>query len=116
VLILPGIRLGTKKPPTKEFSAFSTPKPKKPSEIEKGTAEDMKSRNMIRVPADGQVTFGVARGATINMGDFESARIDYFIIRNVTDDEEIIREQKKEMTNLLDEFLIEEIDKISSNE
>lgn len=50
---------------------------------------------------EGQATVGLSVGATLNMGDFQSARIDVFIQRSVPDNEEAIKDGLDEISELL---------------
>ena len=52
-------------------------------------------------PPLGYATIGLALGATINVGDYQSARIDVLIQRNVKDDDEVIRDEYKNMSEML---------------
>lgn len=49
----------------------------------------------------GKATIGLSIGATLNMGDYQSARIDVFIQRNVDDTEEAIKDGLDEISVLL---------------
>lgn len=52
-------------------------------------------------PPLGYATIGLALGCTLNVGDYQSARIDVFIQRNVKDDDEIIRDEYQHMSEML---------------
>lgn len=43
-----------------------------------------------KTPPQGYVTVGLSKGVTINMGNYQTARVDCFIIRNVPDSDEHI--------------------------
>jgi hypothetical protein len=49
------------------------------------------------VPPDGYVTLGLSLGATLNVGDYQSARVDVFMLRNVRDDSAYIDASYTEM-------------------
>lgn len=59
---------------------------------------------------EGKAIVGLSKGVTLNMGDFQSARIDVFIQRTVTDDEQVLRDTLLE----IDEVLQDEIERQSS--
>lgn len=52
-------------------------------------------------PPLGYATIGLALGCTLNVGDYQSARIDVFIQRNVKDDDEVIRDEYQHMSEML---------------
>lgn len=52
-------------------------------------------------PPVGMVTIGMSLGATINVGDYQSARIDVFIQRNVIDNDDNIRFQYENLSDML---------------
>lgn len=57
-------------------------------EIQDGDMRTTRTSTMSTVPANtGYCTVGLQLGATINMGDYNSARIDAFITRNVPDND-----------------------------
>lgn len=51
----------------------------------------------------GKALIGLSLGVTMNMGDFESARVDVFIQRNVDDDDDSIKEGLAELSELIHE-------------
>ena len=53
----------------------------------------------------GKALIGTSLGVTLNMGDYESARVDVFIQRHVDDDDESIKEGLAEISELLHEEL-----------
>ena len=57
----------------------------------------------------GLAVVGIGKGITLNMGDYQSARIDVFIQRTVEDDNEVIQATILE----IDELLQEEIERQS---
>lgn len=60
-------------------------------EIQDGDMRTTRNTTMSTVPANtGFCTVGLQLGATINMGDYNSARIDAFITRNVPDNDKSI--------------------------
>lgn len=61
-------------------------------------------------PPQGYVTIGNAVGVTLNMGDYQSARIDVFIQRNVPDNNTSIKEGFEE----INELLMDEVQRQSS--
>jgi hypothetical protein len=52
-------------------------------------------------PPVGYATVGLNLGATLNMGDFQSARIDVFVQRNVVDTDEAIKDEFANLSELL---------------
>lgn len=52
-----------------------------------------------------KATIGLSLGCTLNMGDYQSARIDVFIQRNVDDTDEAIKDGLDEISNLLHDEL-----------
>ena len=50
---------------------------------------------------EGYATVGLSLGCTLNMGDYQSARIDVFIQRNVPDTEEHIKDGIEEISEML---------------
>lgn len=52
-------------------------------------------------PPVGYATVGMALGATINVGDYQSARIDVFIQRNVVDDDAVIQDAYNDISEVL---------------
>jgi hypothetical protein len=52
-------------------------------------------------PPEGYATVGLALGATLNVGDYQSARIDVFIQRNVKDEDEVIETEYIKMGETL---------------
>ncbi|MMZ46496.1 hypothetical protein D1872_81130 [compost metagenome] len=71
-------------------------------EIRDGDMLNAAKAEMMRVPSNtGFATVGLGFGATINMGDYESARIDAFIIRNVPDNPTSIKKAMNEIQTLL---------------
>lgn len=53
----------------------------------------------------GKALIGLSLGVTLNMGDFESARVDVFIQRNVDDDDESIQEGLADISELIHDEL-----------
>ena len=52
-------------------------------------------------PPLGYATIGLALGCTLNVGDYQSARVDVFIQRNVKDDDDVIRDEYKKISEML---------------
>lgn len=74
-----------------------------------------KTREMsIKVPIEGTVAIGMTKGVTINMGDYESARIDVMITRNVNDSDADIVAGIKDISTLLSDCLSDEISELTS--
>lgn len=68
-----------------------------------------------KAPPIGYVTIAMQKGVTINMGNYQSARLDVFIARNVPDDENL-NKCYDEIADLLDDRLITEVEKIEENQ
>jgi hypothetical protein len=60
----------------------------------------------------GQCRIGIAKGATINVGNFQSARNDVWMEKVTEDNEHDINSAVVEIAELLDEILQEESDKL----
>lgn len=98
-----------KKKPTKKLAITKGKKTEREIEIPIGNPEvqdgiNPKGKVSANVPL-GYVTIGTQIGATINMGDFQSARIDVFIQRNVEDNDESIQEGLDDISDKLHEEL-----------
>jgi hypothetical protein len=52
-------------------------------------------------PPEGFATIGLAKGVTLNMGEYQSARIDVFIQRNVKDDDAVILDEINKISEML---------------
>lgn len=65
-----------------------------------------KPSNSRTVPPDGHVTIGLSLGATLNVGDYQSARVDVFMIRNVPDTPEDIDQNYSEMGKRLTDEMV----------
>lgn len=61
-------------------------------------------------PHEGLAVVGSSLGVTLNMGDYQSARIDVFVQRTVKDDDEVILDTFQE----IQEMLQDEIERQSS--
>lgn len=59
---------------------------------------------------DGEVVIGISKGITVNLGDFESARIDAFAQVKTTEEE--FEDKFEELGNTLDKILEHEEDKL----
>lgn len=71
---------------------------------------------LMRTPPDGFVTIGLSKGVTLNMGNYQSARIDAFLIKNVPNNEEAIEEGFNKIADVLDERLLIEMEKDDGEE
>ena len=67
-------------------------------EIQDGVSP--RSKTASKVP-EGFATVGLSLGCTLNMGDFQSARIDVFIQRTVPDTDEHIKDGIEEISEML---------------
>ena len=76
-------------------------------EIQDGVSPKSKLGNGAH---EGLAVVGFSKGVTLNMDNYESARIDVFIQRTVVDDDEVIRDTILE----IDEILQDEIERQSA--
>lgn len=70
------------------------------------------SNKLQKQPPEGYATVGMGIGATINMGDYESARVDVFIQRNVKDDDRVLQDAYRDMGELLNNELQEQVSQL----
>jgi hypothetical protein len=59
-----------------------------------------KKRPVEQTP-QGYATIALGQGVTLNMDNFQSARLDVFIQRNVVDDDDTIKDEFSKMSELL---------------
>jgi hypothetical protein len=95
----------TSKTPTKKVAITKGKEKVREVEISTSTPPVMdgvqpKKRPVEQTP-QGYVTIAVGQGVTLNMDNFQSARLDVFIQRNVVDDDSIIRDEFESMANML---------------
>ena len=90
------------------------PAPKKPT-IKKKVEEkvtvgvpEIKTTKASSTVVKGEVRVGLSKGATISMGNYQSARIDVWLERIVEDNEHSINKALMEISDLLDEAVAEE--------
>lgn len=81
-------------------------------EVQDGITSKGKVSNVVPV---GYAGIGLQLGATINLGDFQSARIDVFIQRNVEDTNESIEAGLEEISDILHEELARQADLLSED-
>lgn len=76
--------------------------------------KDMEAKQRISPQAidldEGDVIIGLSRGLTINLGDFESARIDAFVQAKTTEEE--IESKFEELGDIIEKVLEHEEDKL----
>lgn len=60
----------------------------------------------------GQTTVGLSKGLTINLGNYESARINCWISRTVKDDEKVVMDTLADISQLIDEQIEFEVNEI----
>jgi len=82
-------------------------KKKDTSEVVKGVPENMISKPISSI-TEGQVRIGLAKGMTLNMGNYQSARIDAWMERVVPDNDHDINKSISDMSELLDEVVEQE--------
>lgn len=94
---------------TKNLEVTSGKKIVKEKEIpinKKGAQDGVLPHSKVsKTVPEGFATVGLQIGATINMGDFQSARIDVFMQRNVPDTHDEILEGYEEISEILHEEL-----------
>lgn len=79
---------------------------------EKGTQEEPEASSANRVPV-GKAEVGLSKGITINLGNYESARINCWITRIVNDDDTEMMNSLAELSGLIDEQIQFEVDGIN---
>ena len=79
----------------------------------KGVSDHViKQGNRNNTLVAGEVRVGISKGATLNMGNYQSARIDYWQERVVDDNQAAINRAYAEMGEELDELISQEADAI----
>lgn len=85
-------------------------------EIQDGHMRTSRTSTMSTVPADtGFCTVGLQLGATINMGEYNSARIDAFITRNVPDNDRSISQAIEQIGKKLQTEVSRQADLLSED-
>ena len=83
----------------------------------KGTfIEDVETENPVSQLPEGKAIVGLSKGYTINLGGYESARINCWISRTSADNEIAIMNNMAEISNLLDEQLEFEISELKEED
>lgn len=83
----------------------------------KGTYEDTKDKkNQDMLLDTNKVRVGLSKGVTINMGDFQSARIDVWISKVCDDNKVEIEETLNEISKIIDERIEYEANQLLTNE
>ena len=91
--------------------------PVEDEEIQDGDMLNQMKADMTKIPQQtGFATVGLSLGATINMGDYQSARVDCFIIRNVPDNDKTISKAYTDISRKLSDELSRQIEMLSDNE
>ena len=85
-------------------------------EILRTTAPKAHERKAGTVPAEGYATISLSIGGTFNMGDYESARIDVSVTRNVEDSDEKVQEGYRHAGDLLKDELMKQISNMQGEE
>jgi len=70
------------------------------------------SSNLKNNPPKGYATIGLSKGITLNMGDYQSARIDVFIQRNVPDTDEAIKAGLDDINEKLTEEIVRQSEEL----
>lgn len=84
---------------------------------EKGTKVENED-TPIAILKEGRAMAGLSKGMTINLGNYESARINCWITRTCKDDDKAIMDNLAEISNMLDEqiqFEVEELEETRNN-
>jgi len=89
--------------------------PKKPTAPKdapvKGVADHvLKQGTRNNTLVAGEVRVGMSKGATLNMGNYQSARIDFWMERVVVDDQHSINQAYSDMGEELDSLIEQETD------
>lgn len=78
--------------------------------MEKGTALEQKQKvNPVSSIPQGKTLVGLAKGTTLNMGNYQSARIDCWIVRVADDNEKSVMDALSDMSALIDEHIEYEV-------
>jgi hypothetical protein len=67
----------------------------------------------VNTIVNGERRIGLSKGATINMGNYESARVDVWMERVVPDNDHDMKVALEEMSNVLNSELEEEVKKLA---
>lgn len=95
--------------------ALKATKNSKKSTVQQGDVKTEITGMSVKTPPSGMCTVGFGKGITLNMGDYQSARLDLFIIRNVPDNEESIVEAVREIADRIDEELTKEVVRLNED-
>lgn len=79
---------------------------------EKGAVQENEN-NPINTIQEGKSIVGLSKGLTINLGNFESARINCWISRVSNDDETEIMDNLVQISDMLDEQIQYEVDELT---
>lgn len=79
-------------------------------EVKKG-APDTKAIAVNPI-SEGKTRIGIAKGCTINMGSYESARVEVWMERVVDDDEHSINKAINDIGELLDDYIATEVSEL----
>lgn len=102
-----------KKAPNKKVPVKKSKEPVENEVVVKGISDHVVkqgSRNNTLVA--GEVRVGISKGATLNLGNYQSARIDFWMERVVNDNEHDITKAYAEMGEELDTLLEEEANSV----
>ena len=91
-------------------------KPNKTAEVlVKGVADHVtKQGERNNTLAVGECRVGCSKGVTLNMGNYQSARIDFWMERVVEDNEHEKIKAYSEMVDCLDDLITQEVDSLES--
>lgn len=109
-----------KKKPTKKVAVVKGRETSREVEMEVenvNVQDGVNPRSKLGTQAQvGKAVIGLSLGATLNMGDYQSARIDVFIQRTVEDDEDIIRDEMERISETLHDELARQSALLSDDE
>lgn len=78
---------------------------------EKGAVQENEN-NPINTIQEGKAIVGLSKGVTVNLGNYESARINCWISRVSNDEETAIMDNLVQISDMLDEQIQYEVDEI----
>lgn len=77
---------------------------------EKGS--EQYTENTVGALPEGKSTVGLSKGLTVNLGNYESARVNCWISRTVNEDEQTVMDNLVQISEMIDEQLQFEVDEL----
>lgn len=74
------------------------------------------SRNIAGALPEGKATVGLSKGVTLNLGNYQSARISCWISRTVNEDDKTVMDTLADISQLIDEQIEFESEEILSGQ